>query len=118
VIGGGVDMAAAVPAARRAETRGRGRSAAPGRGPSFERLPQPGGVRRRGRIDVVVGRRAEQVQVTELADADKAPVIEAYLERWRWEVGAFFPDLPEQPTTDDLRAIAPGYPVFRITTQG
>ena len=47
--------------------------------------------------------------------AAKVPILRAYLEHWKWEVGAFFggvgPDSPEQ----DLRRIAPDHPVFRIS---
>src|SRR5436305_14339322 len=61
-----------------------------------------------------VGRRREPINVTELADDEKPAVLRAYLRRWKMEVGVFFqgvgPDAPEE----DLRRIAPDYPVFRI----
>ena len=34
-----------------------------------------------------VGRRAEPFTATELADADKPPVLREYLRKWGWEVG-------------------------------
>ena len=71
-------------------------------------------VRAAGGCSLRLSRRVERVAVVELPDAVKPPIIEAYLRRWRWEVGAFFPDLPKEPTETDLLAIAPGYPVFRI----
>ena len=62
-----------------------------------------------------VGRRFEAFRADELADADKVPVLRAYVERWRWEVGQFFEDLPKDPSDDDLAAIAAGFPVFALT---
>jgi len=39
----------------------------------------------------------------------------AYLRRWRMEVGVFFQGVGPDASDDELRRIAPGYPVFRIT---
>jgi hypothetical protein len=64
---------------------------------------------------LLVGRRAEEFSAVELADDAKAPLLRAYLKKWKWEVGQFFggvgPDAPE----DDLRRIAPDHPVFKIS---
>jgi deazaflavin-dependent oxidoreductase (nitroreductase family) len=61
-----------------------------------------------------LGRRTEAFTATELTDADKPPVLSAYLRRWKFEVGMFFDGAgPDQH--DKLREIAPGYPVFRIS---
>jgi len=52
---------------------------------------------------------------TEPSDEQKPPILRVYLERWKFEVGAFFdgvgPDSPE----DELRAGAPKHPVFRLS---
>jgi len=61
-----------------------------------------------------VGRRAEPFTVTELADADKPPVLRAYLKRWKFEVGVFFDGVGADAPEAKLLEIAPGYPVFRI----
>lgn len=61
-----------------------------------------------------VGRRVEGFRATELADVDKSPVVRAYLARWAWEVGAFFDGINARSSEDELRAAAPGIPVFRI----
>lgn len=61
-----------------------------------------------------LGRRIEHFRAVELDDQAKPDIIAAYLREWRWEVGMFFADLSKNPTHDDLLAIAPGYPVFRI----
>ncbi len=62
-----------------------------------------------------VGRRVETFEAVELDDAEKPAVLRPYLRRWKWEVGQFFQGVG--PDADDaaLLAIAPGYPVFRIT---
>jgi deazaflavin-dependent oxidoreductase (nitroreductase family) len=64
---------------------------------------------------LLVGRRAEQFSASEIPDEEKPAILRAYLEKWKWEVGAFFggvgPDSPE----DELRRIAPDHPVFRIS---
>jgi len=41
----------------------------------------------------------------ELEDREKGPVLAAYVDRWRWEVGQFFAELPKSPSADDLAAI-------------
>ena len=72
-------------------------------------------MRARGEGRLVLGRRVEDFRATELADAEKPALLRAYLEKWKWEVGAFFggvgPDAPEE----ELRRIAPDHPVFRIS---
>jgi hypothetical protein len=50
---------------------------------------------------------------TEVADAEKPPILRAYLDRWYMEAGAEF-GVPKAATLDDLAAIAPRHPVFRI----
>ena len=64
-----------------------------------------------------VGRRVEEFTATELPDEQKPELLREYLRRWKFEVGMFFegvgPDAPEEK----LLEIAPGYPVFRITTR-
>ena len=62
-----------------------------------------------------VGRRTEAFTADEVADADKPAILRRYLERWAWEVGAFFDDIDKRSSDDELLAAAPGFPVFRIT---
>ena len=64
-----------------------------------------------------VGRRIERFTATELPDAEKPAVLRAYLKRWKFEVGVFFDGVGPDATDDQLLAIAPGYPVFRLTEQ-
>jgi deazaflavin-dependent oxidoreductase (nitroreductase family) len=64
------------------------------------------------------GRRAEDFTAVEVPDDDKPPILRAYLERWKWEVGAFFGGVGPESTDDELRAIAADHPIFRITPPG
>jgi deazaflavin-dependent oxidoreductase (nitroreductase family) len=63
-----------------------------------------------------VGRRRETVIPVELLDTDKVPVLRAYLEQWAWEVGAFFEGIDAASSDEQVAAIAPSFPVFRLTT--
>ena len=67
--------------------------------------------------DLRVGRRVERFTATELADEQKPEVLRAYLKRWKFEIGAFFDGVGPDASDEQLLAIAPGYPVFRITAQ-
>jgi hypothetical protein len=62
-----------------------------------------------------VGRRVQRFTAVELADADKPPVLRAYLKRWAWEVGMFFENITPESTDEQLLGIAPGFPVFRVS---
>ncbi len=72
-------------------------------------------LRAAGGGELRLGRRAEPFEAIEVADADKAPVLRAYLDRWGWEVGRFFEGVSEDSDDDALAGIAPGFPVFRLT---
>ena len=65
-----------------------------------------------------LGGRAEAISVVELADADKAPVIRAYIAQWKAEVGRFFDGIDERSSDAELRAAAAGFPAFRIVEPG
>jgi deazaflavin-dependent oxidoreductase (nitroreductase family) len=67
---------------------------------------------REGRL--VLGRRAERFTAAELADAEKVPILRAYLKKWKWEVGAFFGGVGADSPEADLQRIAPDHPIFRI----
>jgi deazaflavin-dependent oxidoreductase (nitroreductase family) len=67
-----------------------------------------------GTGELRVGRRVQVFTAEEVADDDKAPILRAYLRRWRWEVGAFFGGVGPDSTDQDLRAEAPAHPVFRV----
>ena len=61
-----------------------------------------------------LGRRSETFTAVELPDAEKVPVLRAYLRRWKAEVGVFFEGVGPDSTEEELASIAPKHPVFRI----
>jgi len=63
-----------------------------------------------------VGRRTEQFVATELAAADKLPVLREYLRRWAWEVGTFFDGIDKDAGDEALAAVADGFPAFRVAS--
>lgn len=56
------------------------------------------------------------VLVRELEDAERMPVLRAYLDRWGWQVKGLI-DAPKDATDAQLAAIAPNHPVFEIATK-
>ena len=71
-------------------------------------------IRVAGGGELRLGRKAEPFTVTELPDDEKLPVLRDYLKRWGWEVGRFFEGITKDSTDEELIAIAPGFPIFRI----
>lgn len=61
------------------------------------------------------GRHTNEFTAVELDDAAKTRVLRAYLKEWAWEVGAFFEGVGADSTDEQLAAIAPKHPIFRIT---
>lgn len=70
-----------------------------------------------GEGELRVGRRVERFVPTELADDDKPEILRAYLRRWKFEVGVFFDGVNAKAGDEKLREMAPGYPIFLITTK-
>ena len=66
---------------------------------------------------LVVGRRTEPFTAFEIPDEQKPPLLRAYLERWKWEVGQFFGGVGADASDEELRRIAPDHPAFRIETR-
>jgi len=73
-------------------------------------------MRAAGGGELRVGRRVERFTATELPDDVKPPVLREYLRRWKFEVGMFFENLTPDSPDSRLLEIAPGFPVFQITT--
>lgn len=63
---------------------------------------------------LITRRGREEFAVMEVADAEKLPIIRAYLREWAWEVGAFFEGLSATSGDAEVRAVASSFPVFRI----
>ena len=61
------------------------------------------------------GRRTQEFTAVEVDDTEKTAVLRAYLKEWAWEVGAFFDGVGADSTDEQLAAIAPKHPIFRIT---
>jgi deazaflavin-dependent oxidoreductase (nitroreductase family) len=70
-----------------------------------------------GEGELRIGRKAERFTATEIGDEDKPVILRAYLKRWKWEVGVFFDGVDAKAPEAELRRIAPGYPVFRLTAR-
>jgi deazaflavin-dependent oxidoreductase (nitroreductase family) len=67
-----------------------------------------------GRLATMVGSTREEWVARELPDAEKVPVLRAYLKRWKAEVGVFFDGTSADSTDEELAAIAPRHPVFLL----
>jgi deazaflavin-dependent oxidoreductase (nitroreductase family) len=64
---------------------------------------------------LLIGPRSESFSAVELSDdAEKVPVLRAYLKRWKAEVGVFFDGVGPDSSEQELREIAPKHPVFRL----
>ena len=63
---------------------------------------------------LLLGKKVEEFTVTELTDDEKPAVLLAYLKRWKAEVGVFFEGVGPDATREEVLAIAPKHPVFRI----
>lgn len=61
-----------------------------------------------------LGRKTEDFKATEVLDDSRATFLRAYLEKWKWEVGAFFDGVGPDSSEEQLLAVAPEHPVFRI----
>jgi hypothetical protein len=67
-----------------------------------------------GQLAVILGRRRDERVATEITGIDVVPVLRAYLKRWKAEVGVFFDGTSADSTDDELLAIVPKHPVFRL----
>jgi deazaflavin-dependent oxidoreductase (nitroreductase family) len=72
-------------------------------------------LRAAGSGELRVGRRVERFTAEELGDDAKLPMLREYLRKWGWEVGQFFDGLDKHSTDAQIAAVAPGFPVFRVT---
>jgi hypothetical protein len=68
-------------------------------------------------LDLLLGRRRTHYVANELPDDQKVPVLRAYLDRWKAEVGVFFNGVGAKSTDAEIAAIAPRHPVFAIVEQ-
>ncbi|MBS1887329.1 MAG: nitroreductase family deazaflavin-dependent oxidoreductase [Actinobacteria bacterium] len=61
-----------------------------------------------------LGRQTEEFKATEVPLEPRVPILRAYLEKWKWEVGAFFGGVGPESSDAELLAIAPDHPVFKL----
>lgn len=71
-------------------------------------------LRAAGTGELRVGRRVQPFTSVELTDAEKPPVLRAYLKRWAFEVGRFFGGVNAKSSDEEVAAIAGNHPIFRI----
>jgi deazaflavin-dependent oxidoreductase (nitroreductase family) len=71
-------------------------------------------LRAAGTGELRVGKRVEAFRGVEVADAEKPPMLRAYLRRWKMEVGVFFDGVSAKSPDADVTRIAPDHPVFRV----
>lgn len=64
--------------------------------------------------ELLLGSKAQHIDVAELPDEKKVPLLRAYLKRWKFEVGVFFSGVSADSPESELRRIAPDHPVFEI----
>jgi deazaflavin-dependent oxidoreductase (nitroreductase family) len=70
-----------------------------------------------GEGDLRLGRTTRRFRGEEVPDAEKLPILKAYLDKWAWEVGTFF-ELPKDPTDEQIQEIASLHPIFRVRYLG
>jgi len=70
-----------------------------------------------GEAELRIGRKVEPIRAFEVADDDKPELLRAYLKKWAFESGVFFEGLTARSADAELRAAAPGYPIFRIESR-
>lgn len=64
-------------------------------------------------VTLRLGRRRRGFRATRITGPQAAPVLRAYLARWAWEVGSFFPDgVGADSSEAELAALATRHPVF------
>ena len=71
-------------------------------------------VRAAGGAELRLGKKRERIVATEVSDAEKPPILRAYLANWESETGAFFGGVTHEAPEEELVRIAPNHPVFRI----
>jgi hypothetical protein len=71
-------------------------------------------IRVAGNGELLLGSRVEAFQAVEIPDAEKIPILRAYLKRWKAEVGVFFSGVSADSPEEAVQRIAPDHPVFRV----
>ncbi|HEY2056143.1 MAG TPA: nitroreductase family deazaflavin-dependent oxidoreductase [Solirubrobacterales bacterium] len=61
-----------------------------------------------------LGRKTEDFKATEITGDATAPLLRAYLKKWKWEVGTFFDGVGPDSSDTKLLEIAPDHPIFKL----
>lgn len=72
-------------------------------------------MRAAGDGELRVGRKVRAFTAVELPDEEKLPILRTYLEKWGWQVKEYFAGVTAESSDEEILAIAPDHPVFRIT---
>jgi deazaflavin-dependent oxidoreductase (nitroreductase family) len=67
-----------------------------------------------GSGELALGRRKKPFRAIEIQNESKAPILRAYLRRWKVEVGIFFAGVSATSPEEEFQRIAPEHPVFHI----
>ena len=71
-----------------------------------------------GEAELRKGRRTRAIRLVEVGDAERPPVIAAYLRKWGWEVGRFLPEgLSAKASADEIAPYAHLIPVFQVVAR-
>lgn len=68
-----------------------------------------------GSLALLLGKRRDERTAQEVPDSEKAPILRAYLRKWKSEVGIFFDGVTADSEESDFQRIAPKHPVFRLS---
>jgi len=68
-----------------------------------------------GKLVLILGRRRLERIATEVPVAERTPILRAYLERWKFEVGMFFDGVGPESTDAEFESIAAKHPVFMLS---
>jgi hypothetical protein len=67
-----------------------------------------------GHLVLILGRRRQLCTAQQVPVADSVPILRAYLQRWKFEVGMFFDGVNPDSTDAEWAAVAANHPVFVI----
>ncbi|MDX6624543.1 MAG: hypothetical protein QOE75_2475, partial [Solirubrobacterales bacterium] len=64
---------------------------------------------------LVLGKRVEEFEATEVPESERPELLRAYLKKWKWEAGAFFDGVGPDSPDSELQRIAPDHPAFKLS---
>jgi F420H(2)-dependent quinone reductase len=67
-----------------------------------------------GHMVLILGRKRQLCTAEQVPAADSVPILRAYLQRWKFEVGMFFDGVSPDSTDAEWAAVVANHPVFVI----